>query len=104
MSSKAMKEFTNRIAQQKKKEEERKDTMTTNGRFVTIPLNNNIALIDRGDSYISSYEIIEPVIDLFMVKDKFDVGEKIELSKVADVCFDLIYTGNNNNKEMFKLC
>ena len=100
-SVKAMKD---RIKQQKTKESKRKDTMTSNGRFVTIPLEKNLVLIDRGNTFIGSYELKEPIVDLFSMKRDFKVGEKIELSKVADVMFDLVYQGTNNNKEIFKLC
>ena len=100
----SVKEMKKRIKQQKKEESKRKNTMTSSGRFVTIPLEKNLVLIDRGNAFIGSYELKEPIIDLFSMKKEFKVGEKIELSKVADVMFDLVYQGINNNKEIFKLC
>ena len=97
-------QMNERIAQRKVKEKERENITTSSGRFVTIPLEKDLILVDRGNAFIDSYEIKEPIIDLFSMKKEFEVGEKIELSKVADVMFDLVYQGINNNKEIFKLC
>ena len=97
-------QMNERIAQRKVKEKERENITTSSGRFVTIPLEKNLILVDRGNAFIDSYEIKEPIVDLFSMKRDFEMGEKIELSKVADVMFDLVYQGTNNNKEIFKLC
>lgn len=69
-----------------------------------INLGDKIVLIKIDNVFAREEEIEEQVKDLFRVKSNFKQGEKIELSKIVDVDFDIMYAGIEKSKLTFKLC
>lgn len=69
-----------------------------------VNLGDKIVLIKIDNVFARTDEIEEQVKDLFRVKSNFKQGEKIELSKIVDVDFDISYLGIEKSKPTFKLC
>ena len=76
--------------------------------IVNITMNNGINVkVDRGNVVgVNQYEIQEHLEDLFKIKKSYKAGERINLSKICDSVFDLIFCGRSKiTKEIvFKLC
>lgn len=102
--SKGNKEFKERLKANRNKPimEEEKSMIICHDTEIVI---NNEPIVVKVDGVFARLEDIEEQItDLFRVKNKFIKGEKIELSKIVDVDFDISYIGIVKEKQMFRLC
>lgn len=52
-----------------------------------------IVKFDRKKISISDYEAKEQILDLFTINKSVKAGEKINLSKYTDSCYDLLFKG-----------
>lgn len=94
--SKINKEFKEKIQKNK-----RKNTSAYN---TEIKFRDISVLIKVGNVKANLEEIQEQVTELYKIKSNFKEGEKIELSKIVDVDFDLFYQGLERSKPTFKVC
>ena len=104
MSSKAMKEFKNRINNTKE---------TLNKRDIK-PISRNIveAHINQYNVNIDTKGIINPKEVILQLQDVLElcnpisdhIGKKLELSRVVDSTFDLMVNNINGNNVSFSVC
>jgi hypothetical protein len=74
----------------------------------TIKMQNGIKVrVDKGNTIgVNKYELEEHLEDLFKFKTSYKKNERIYLSSICDVMFDLTFCGSNKyTKEvLFKIC
>lgn len=74
---------------------------------VNLKLSNGIIVnIDKGNLFVSRYELEDHIDDLLKFKKKYKPKEIIKLSDICDAMFNIMYCGVNKEKKeiMFKLC
>jgi hypothetical protein len=73
-----------------------------------IKMQNGINVkVDKGNTVgINKYELEEHLQDLFKFKTSYKKNERIYLSSISDVMFDLIFCGSNKNTKeiLFRIC
>lgn len=78
-----------------------------NNNIINLKMGNGInVIVDRNNICASPYELQEYFNDLFTVKKKYKKDERINLSQLCNVYYDLLFCGiNRETKEMsFRLC
>jgi hypothetical protein len=100
MSSKLMKQFKNKC--DGNKSVDNKKTYTTNDNIVVVPLRDKIVKVQSKEC-IQPNEIIEQVKDLFLLGETCKKGDRIEVSRYSNVCFDLICTGLEKNNDALEI-
>lgn len=73
---------------------------------ITMDNGNKIKIYKNPNLCISPYELKENLEGLFELKTSYESKERINLSKICDTVYDLIFYGKHKETKeiVFKLC